>query len=461
MKKVQDYVDTVVSTLNKSCSDGDRPITSEEIVSKLTRPDQFFARLQQVPRLEHRIMAMDLQHSFNDEIKSIREDMETIWKACFEVRESTNLQDWLALILDLGNELNASGNSQSNGSTGFRISEVAKLVETKTNQGMTLLEYILTTLKNDPDLDATHCESLLYIFDDFPSAPLAAVRGTQSFTLPWSKLQKSLLQLAVQVKAAAKEGDNVFVESVTPFLSLARGKLASVQMQMDAIQEKYAEICAYVGENPKTLAAEQLFGMLISFLERLKATNQRVVSKIARQERAKRQSDSSKTKSRKGQSSYATHKKSERKAGGFSDFKRELNDRNRKAHIKKMERLHKSKKYRALGTALSCGPQSRSQQIRRDSKLCHGRSEESAGESGLRPRLQKKRSSVAIVKRHSSILDDVDEKNSHDFKPDASALSGPSDILLNPVVEKSPPSRAKGGGRKKASRFSLANFSFS
>jgi hypothetical protein len=449
MLKVRDYVQTVVSTLNQACNpaEGDRFILSEEIISKLTRPDQFFARLREVPRLSHRIMSMDLQHSFHDEIVSIREDMETILMACTEVKESTNLQDWLALILDLGNELNASGgNASSNGSTGFRISEVAKLVETKTNQGITLLEYILTTLKNDPELDATYCESLLYIFDDFPSAPLAAARGTQSFTLPWSKLQKAVSQLALQVKTASNDGDDIFVKSVTPFLSVARGQLAVLQMQMDTIQENYIELCSYVGENPKTMMADKLFGMLMAFLERLKSTNQRVSDKIARQERAKKNADAPMKKKGEGQSSYAAHKnKEENSGGGFSDFKSEIKERNRKGHLKKMDQMHKSKKYRALGRELSCGPQSQAHTLDTPSKrgvsllttamaaedvrakLAHHHN------SSPRSRMQKKRSSVAIVKRLSSMLDD-DDDDDKDWGPDASALTE-TDQFGNPIIK--------------------------
>merc|ERR1711865_1185881 len=86
-------------------------------------------------------------------------------------------------------------------------------------------------------------------------------------------------------------------------------------------------------------------------------TNQRVADKIARQERAKKSADTPTKKRGEGHSSYAAHKnKEENSGGGFSDFKLEIKERNRKGHLKKMEQLHKSKKYRALGKSLSCGP---------------------------------------------------------------------------------------------------------
>ena len=103
-------------------------------------------------------------------------------QASKETKNSTKFRSLLAIILKLGNELNKG--TAKGAASGFKMSGLIKLTETKTNKGDTLLDYVVNSIV-DPAHDM---RELLHVVNDFPHVNAASRKSFGTLKAAVAKL---------------------------------------------------------------------------------------------------------------------------------------------------------------------------------------------------------------------------------------------------------------------------------
>lgn len=237
----------------------------------------FVDAIGSVPRLSQRIKTLSVISEFDELALDANRRTELVRTTSNRVRESTRFARLLSIILKVGNELNKG--TEKGEAQGVRLASLVKLSQTKSNQNTTLLQYLVEHLeKKDPHV--------LEFADDFPDLLESSRCSMQTLSADVNKLSSSLAAVEHASKAAAKAGDDEeFTNVAEPFLRQAKPKADQISQDFKGMEEAYASLCSYVGENPKAMPPEDLFKQLLSFTTDFNSTVKKVRDRIARQEK--------------------------------------------------------------------------------------------------------------------------------------------------------------------------------
>lgn len=224
-------------------------------ISALGKAEKYVVAISEVPNLKQRLMAMQVKCTFDDDLAHLREDVELIQNATREVRQSQRFPQLLKLVLQLGNVLNkgsAKGDAQ-----GFRISNLMKLAQTKTNHGSTLLHYLILNLESsNPDL-------LLFV-DEFSSTQDASRKSASQMNGDLQRLKKGVTMLGQAVKVGGSNPDPGF-STLGPFLQQCEASFASINQTHASMNAEFEDLVKFFGEDPKKLDHEKFFTLLDQF----------------------------------------------------------------------------------------------------------------------------------------------------------------------------------------------------
>jgi len=267
-------------------------------VQVLGKAERYFLALAAVDRVESKLWALDFKLAFDKNAIEVASHTAIISSACAEVASSGRLQRLLALVLAVGNTLNA-GRAPA---LGFRVDSLAKLADTRSFDGRTTLLHYLVS----------HCErrdkDLLQVDQDLPHLGPAARRTFAALDDDLAPLLRGLDALRGEIQAskgedaaaagsnedsrAGKQAGDATEEIGGPILMPPDGYAAKLQafydeatLQVKAMQEALAEAKAqfvrtveWFGEDgaaldPAKVGAsepERFFGKLHSFLQALR-----------------------------------------------------------------------------------------------------------------------------------------------------------------------------------------------
>ena len=168
------------------------------------------------------------------------------------------------------------------GATGFKISSLPKLTQTKSNSGETVLEYMVVRLARDTP-------EVLDVKADMPSIEEAKYVNFSTLQLDISKLEagmKTLVRLKEDVKKALENGQNPDIgvtDAVYANLCNHERKVAGVLQDlkgsMERAQDCHAELCSFLGEDSKVSDPEKLFGELFAFVNSVESV---IIRKLKR-----------------------------------------------------------------------------------------------------------------------------------------------------------------------------------
>ena len=165
----------------------------------LGKAEKYIISVSEVPMLKQRLLAMNVKCTFGDDLTHLEEDIELVIAATAEVQGSTRFPKLLKLVLQLGNALNEG--SAKGGAQGFKISNLMKLAQTKTNQGTTLLAYLVSSMeKSNPDM--------LQLEHEFPSTKESARKSGTQMTTDFKKLERGVTLVENVIKTGIGQGDN-------------------------------------------------------------------------------------------------------------------------------------------------------------------------------------------------------------------------------------------------------------
>ncbi|OWZ23743.1 LOW QUALITY PROTEIN: hypothetical protein PHMEG_0001310 [Phytophthora megakarya] len=127
--------------------------------SRLEPSEKFLVEMCEIPRVTEKINAMLFASQFGYQQQELRNRMQVITQACYEVLRSERLARCFELVLAIGNLLNTG--TELEGAQGITLASLLKLSETKAiDQSMTLLQFIIKLIHDRGEGDV-----LLFIND--------------------------------------------------------------------------------------------------------------------------------------------------------------------------------------------------------------------------------------------------------------------------------------------------------
>jgi hypothetical protein len=241
-------------------------------VDVLGKAERYFLSLSAVDRFESKLWALQFKLAFDKNAVDLGAHTACITFACGEVLASSRLQRLLAVVLAVGNTLNAGRAPAS----GFRVDSLAKLADTRSFDGKTTLLHYLVS----------HCErrdrDLLSVDDDLPHLPSAARRTFAALDEDISPLQRGLAALQSEIAAceaaaaggaAAADG---YVAKLRAFYTEATTQVAAMEAALADAKALFRRAAEYFGEDGDAAAAakaqepERFFSKLQGFLSALK-----------------------------------------------------------------------------------------------------------------------------------------------------------------------------------------------
>mmetsp|Transcript_4831 Transcript_4831/g.7348 ORF Transcript_4831/g.7348 Transcript_4831/m.7348 type:complete len:1311 (+) Transcript_4831:91-4023(+) len=249
-------------------------------IDKLGKAERYLHEIAKVPRVENYLKTMALLLSVEDVKKQTAAAVEIIVKAVEEVKGSKKLKVMFQSILKVGNVLNQG--SKKSGATGFKISSLPKLTQTKSNAGETVLDYLVVRLGRD-------MPEVLELKADMPSLEEAKYISFPTLQLDISKLEsglKMLTRLKDDIKKVLDDGGNPDIgatDAIYERLCLNEKDigetLSTLKEQIQDAIKAHEELCVFLGEDPKTSDPEALYGQILSFVSSVDSV---VVRKLKR-----------------------------------------------------------------------------------------------------------------------------------------------------------------------------------
>ena len=101
--------------------------TKEEAMKALCPCEKYMVAMMKVPNAAKKFKCMLYQIQFKSRIEETVESIETLMKACDDVKNSIRLRKLMAVILTIGNQINTGGSG--NMAEGFTLDALLKLNE--------------------------------------------------------------------------------------------------------------------------------------------------------------------------------------------------------------------------------------------------------------------------------------------------------------------------------------------
>ncbi len=242
----------------------------------LGKVEQLFLVLADVDALEPRLKALQTTLNYTPQALALSEELTSLIDACEQVRSSKALLRLLERVLALGNHLN--GTSNRGGAYGFKLADLAKLVQVKSADNKTTLLHYLARITAaagaGADLEALHEE--LSQAELVRSVDLAEKRGELA------KLAASLE--AVKRRRDAGKVDEPFTKKLADFVASNEKNLSKLQSDFGAAETKLKELATWIGERPNVGVAD-VFGPLASIVKALEKAQKDNLREAAEEER--------------------------------------------------------------------------------------------------------------------------------------------------------------------------------
>jgi formin 2 len=203
---------------------------------------------------------------FIQKLHDTMNEINSMYYAAKEVKDSREWIDILKVVLELGNVLNYG--SFRAGAWGFKLNALTKLKETKSDN-KDLKEYtVLLQLCKILKRDFPH---LAKFYSHLPHVEAASTCSLQQANAVVSALKNGLLEAKKINRQVSpiNEIDN-FKKLMSKFLSRASDEVEALEDLFEKTEKKYNELATFYAEDPAKLSAEEFFKMIATFISDVK-----------------------------------------------------------------------------------------------------------------------------------------------------------------------------------------------
>ncbi|XP_047105243.1 inverted formin-2-like [Schistocerca piceifrons] len=234
-------------------------------LDRLGEAEKFYLQLSEVPSFVLRIRAMLLKEEFPLRTSELREQLNAVADACNKLKANKCLKEFLALVLQLGNYINAG--SYAGNAAGFTLSTLPKLLEIKANKPrLTFLHYVVEVA------EANNKEILQFTEDMSNMKEMARI----SVEL----LQEEVMKLISDVKHVAsqlKEDTSGIRVQFKDFFKAALKCSNELQQAMNKVKACTHALAKHFCEDPKKFKPEECFHLFAEFftiIQRVRLENE-------------------------------------------------------------------------------------------------------------------------------------------------------------------------------------------
>ena len=251
---------------------------------------QLLVGLYSVPRVHARMRAFQLALAFDGTMDDLEHDIRVITSACNQVMSSPALGTVLQYVLALGNYLNSRSKLVA---SGFKLSALLKLADTKTTDQSTSLLHILVDALDSSGSQLCIRESLHEQLSDVglgSDLEIGQVAGRVAM------LQDAHRHVRAELDAVAALGasggldpNDAFVSVLSEFHAASSSRLAAMESEVTTARDAQARMLLFFGE-PESSSSSSFLGDLSEFCELMDKAgrdNARKAAVLARQQRAR------------------------------------------------------------------------------------------------------------------------------------------------------------------------------
>ena len=246
----------------------------------LGKVELFFLALSEIQNVQPKLNALQVTQLFHAQALALNEELVSLKDACQQVQTSQALKHLLQLVLALGNHLN--GTSNRGGAYGFKLNDLAKLVQVKsTDASTTLLHYTAKLMHAEAD-DAHNLQAL--------SQQLSQVETVRNFDLREKRADISKLETnytLVQAQAN-KQPEEPFARKLSHFCAQNQTRIDQLHQVYNQAQAQVKQLAAWLGQAHNASPAD-LFAPIfdaIKALEKAHKDNAREISEAQKRARA-------------------------------------------------------------------------------------------------------------------------------------------------------------------------------
>lgn len=272
----------------------------EEEVNRLNGAEALAYYVARVPRWVIKMKSIMTLRTAAEVEEEIKTSIQVVLSASQEVLQSKRFEQILAMVLAVGNFLNAG--TAKGSARGFRLETLTRLTETKSRESDQNLLHFITELVQRRD------ESALNFTEDMPHVHKAKRVAKEDVARELTTFQRAVTLTAKEVEMLMKE-NNMDVTSrvqksevndgqtneVQDNILYAKEIVTSAQKSVEQLSnlqgemlKRFQEMVVTFGEDPKNAKVEDVFGTLSQFMEAFSTSvKQNVTRREAREKKNK------------------------------------------------------------------------------------------------------------------------------------------------------------------------------
>nr|CAD7438931.1 unnamed protein product [Timema bartmani] len=257
--------------------------------AQLGHAELFFLKLSEVPGYALRVEAMLQKEEFSARTSELRPQLTSLVDICDDLMHNAALRDFLALILQLGNYLNAG--SYAGNAVGFRLNALPKLLDTRANKPrFTFLHYIVEEAQKSSKDALSFITELSYLHN----VARLSVEGLEEDV---RVLVKEIRQLNEKLKVDQHGIYPHFQE----FLEVALKEVDDLENLAAKVRESWIKLAIHFCEDPLKFQPEECFKLFSDFFTKIKQTIKENEQRHKQEERiAKKEAEKSVSPLRRG-----------------------------------------------------------------------------------------------------------------------------------------------------------------
>nr|CAD7404340.1 unnamed protein product [Timema cristinae] len=257
--------------------------------AQLGHAELFFLKLSEVPGYALRVEAMLQKEEFSARTSELKPQLTSLVDICNDLMHNAALRDFLALILKLGNYLNAG--SYAGNAVGFRLNALPKLLDTRANKPrFTFLHYIVEEAQKSSKDALSFITELSYLHD-------VARLSMEGLEEDVRILVKEIRQLNEKLKVDQHGIHPHFQE----FLEGALREVDDLEKLAAKVRETWTKLAIHFCEDPLKFQPEECFKIFSDFFNKIKQTIKDNEQRHKQEERiAKKEAEKSVSTLRRG-----------------------------------------------------------------------------------------------------------------------------------------------------------------
>ena len=234
----------------------------------LTEEDRLMRQFSCVERFATKLQIMLFMSTFNEEIQSLKPQIDAISLASKSVKNSKKFKKILELILAFGNYMNSSKKGPC---YGFKLQSLDSITLTKsTKKDMNIVHYIAELVhKQYPELKSFENEVKIsgkasqYLLENICSDLKKLEKG---FEITKRELENRLNDF--NAKDKTKSAQN---QTLSNFVNHSGETLTKIRSESNHMEASFKECVGYFGEDSKSIDANSFFGIISRFVNTWKA----------------------------------------------------------------------------------------------------------------------------------------------------------------------------------------------